>query len=473
MNFGRILANAFARRIAFVLVALLFAWLGIGNARAQSCPAPNYTGAVSGSYADQGMAYQACMLFAAAIEGKSYGGYIRHSATCIAHPTYYMLRTTMGNVNSTCAPNFNFGNTADVGSTSFPVAKTCAARPNNTSGFTPPSGSTQCVDGCESGVFYNGDGTSTSATTGNTCTTLDYDCPADFYKHPTVGNVCVPVELPECEPGVEEKAGVCVKENTCPEGMVEDQNGLCKNKDNECPPGNIKAPSGECLPGEGQCAAGEARRNDGTCGKDSNNDGIADDEDEDPENDSEEESFSGGDDCSSPPSCSGSPIDCGMARIQWRIDCNTRRNNNISGGACNAMPLCTGEKCNAMEYSSLLLQWRTTCALEKASGGEGGGDNQDLIDHLTAAKQAEVNALRALGQDDGHAGITEDDIWSSEEGEVPDSTLLGAGGGTCPLSFQLAGKTIAMSPQGWQIIAFIHWLFIAAAYLWVAVRLGS
>ena len=102
-------------------------------------------------------------------------------------------------------------------------------------------------------------------------------------------------------------------------------------------------PDGKCLPGDGQCAAGEVRGPDGTCKKDGDGDGQPDDP-------GDKDTFAGGDDCSVPPSCGGSPIMCGQARIQWRIDCNTRKNRNIAGGTCNTMPVCTGE--SAMRWST-------------------------------------------------------------------------------------------------------------------------
>src|SRR5690606_28654962 len=126
--------------------------------------------------------------------------------------------------------------------------------------------------------------------------------------------------------------------------------------------------------GEGQCAAGEVRRENGTCGKDGDGDGVADVDDDDPDNDPKE-SASGGDTCDAPPACNGGAIDCMQVKIQWRIDCNTRKNRNVSGGACNAPPVCTGDKCDAMEYASLIQQWRAACNLEKLLAGTGTGSN--------------------------------------------------------------------------------------------------
>lgn len=199
--------------------------------------------------------------------------------------------------------------------------------------------------------------------------------PGTYYNQKVMG--CEPIEPETCPAGQQKNAaGNCV-DNQCPAGMVEGPAGTCINEKNECPAGEVKSPTGQCLPGEGRCAQGEARGKDGTCKRDSDGDGVPDNEDDNPDNDDPTESFSGGDNCNTPPSCSGGAIDCGMARIQWRIECNTRRNETISGGACNAMPICKGEKCNAMEYSQLLQQWKAACALEKLAAGEGGGGGND------------------------------------------------------------------------------------------------
>ncbi|WP_312704149.1 hypothetical protein [Stenotrophomonas lactitubi] len=180
-------------------------------------------------------------------------------------------------------------------------------------------------------------------------------------------SACEP-EQSKCEGGKPANSlGKCEPE-PCPEGMAQNPDGTCKKKDNECPAGQVKSPDGRCLPGDGQCAAGEVRGPDGTCKKDSDGDGEPDEPGE-----GDKETFSGGDDCNAPPSCSGSPILCGQARIQWRIECNTRRNRNIAGGLCTSPPICTGEKCDAMEYSQLLMQWRTACATEKLAAKTGGG----------------------------------------------------------------------------------------------------
>ncbi|WP_313440478.1 hypothetical protein [Stenotrophomonas sp.] len=357
----------------------------------------------------------------------------------------------------------------------YAAENTCEGRKDYNGAFPngqykPRSGSMSCDLGCEVVWTHNADGTVNGRPFGGTCTGDDFDSDEDCaaknpgsYYNRQVG-VCEPKE-PECKNGGKPNSlGQCAPE-PCPDGMALQADGTCRKKDNECPAGNVRSPDGKCLPGEGQCAAGEVRGPDGTCKRDSDNDGEPDEQGPD-----DKEFFSGGDECNAPPSCSGSPIMCGMARIQWRIDCNTRKNRNIAGGTCAATPVCTGEHCDALEYSQLLMQWRTACALEK--NAQGGGDS-GLKDHLTAMKQAEVNALRALGQSDGHADVDPSKVFRDivPDGEVKQG-MFGGGGGQCSLSFTIGGRVVALPPQFWTVANLIRWLMIASAYLWVAIKLS-
>ncbi|WP_454261604.1 virulence factor TspB C-terminal domain-related protein [Pseudoxanthomonas mexicana] len=278
------------------------------------------------------------------------------------------------------------------------------------------------------------------------CQPIEQECAANQTKNPTTGN---------CE-------------NACPSGMVADADGLCKPSTDDCPAGNVRAPSGECLPGEGQCAAGEARRPNGTCGRDSDGDGQADEDDEDPENDPDRETASGGDTCSAPPSCSGGPIDCLQAKIQWRIDCNTRHKVNVTGGACGAMPVCVGENCKAMEYAQLLQQWKAACALEKlanADGGGEGGDNSDLIALLTGP--GSINGEH--GDTGGMPGGDGPFQWGEGEEHEPDTAGFGYGS-SCPSppSFTVGGRTISID-----LTIMCQWVSLAGSIVLILAGLAS
>lgn len=334
------------------------------------------------AYADEGMAYSACWSYIS--------NYVKTRPEVTRSPR--CPHRVQGATGVFEGQNENIGFDGATWTLSpkhglfpYPIEKKCSSRkdyngPYPNGQYKPKSGSLSCDLGCEVIWTHNADGTVNGQPMGGVCSGEDYDSDDDcekaaagggYYYNRQVG-VCEPPE-PECKGG--EKAnsvGQCEPE-PCPSGMTQNADGTCKKKNNECPAGQVKSPDGRCLPGEGQCAAGEVRGPDGTCKKDGDGDGEPDEPGE-----GDKEFFAGGDDCNSPPSCSGSPILCGQARIQWRIECNTRRNRNIAGGTCAAMPVCTGEKCDAMEYSSLLMQWRTACATEKllakdsGNGGDGG-----------------------------------------------------------------------------------------------------
>ncbi|MEN4903352.1 hypothetical protein [Luteimonas sp. TWI1437] len=296
------------------------------------------------------------------------------------------------------------------------------------------------------------------------CMDAPKECTGDQIKDPLTG---------ECKAG-------------CPAGMVVTLEGSCKPQADTCPPGQIKSPVGGCLPGEGTCAAGEARGKDGTCKRDSDGDGTPDSEQggegDDDEGDGTE--FAGGDDCSRPPSCSGSPVMCGQARIQWRIECNTRRKVNISGGTCGAMPVCTGENCNAMEYAQLIQQWKAACALEKLSTGDtgpgGDGDGDGLLDWMKGVRDADTQAANHIAaQGDGLEGVNVDDVWRKpQDGDgqgIRDNLFGGGSPAQCsiPGGWTIAGQDITPPAPFWTLMNWLGWLFPALAYLWLAQKLGD
>nr|WP_313256997.1 virulence factor TspB C-terminal domain-related protein [Stenotrophomonas geniculata] len=354
----------------------------------------------------------------------------------------------------------------------YPPVKTCANRSDYNGAFPggqykPKSGSISCDLGCTVAWRHNSDGTVNGSTKSDrTCTGDDYDSDdkcnravggGDGYFYNRQVGVCEPKES-DCGNGTKPNSlGQCAPE-PCPEGMVQNPDGTCKKKDNECPAGNVRSPDGKCLPGDGQCAKGEVRGPDGTCKKDADDDGN-------PDEPGDKDTFSGGDDCSAPPSCSGSPIMCGQARIQWRIDCNTRKNRNIAGGACNTMPICTGEKCDAMEYSGLLMQWRSACALEKMANSTGnGGENGDL------------KAIRdALTGSSGTVTLPPDrpasDAWAPGGGKVTNPDTSGYGwGGTCPQppSIEVFGNSIQINTA-----PLCNWLFLGGYFVMGLAALAS
>ncbi len=361
-----------------------------------------------------------------------------------------------------------------VNNQTFDWRQSCEANQGKVTPFFPPSGSVRCIDGCEVTYRDNGDDTTTYSNNGRYCAKKP-DCAAqgkNMVWNAMLG-VCQPVQ-PECPQGKVKVGNACAEEKSCPDGMALVA-GSCKKEDNECPAGMIRSPLGSCIPGDGQCAQGEVRGPDGTCKRDKNNDGQPDTDDP--------ESFSGGDTCESPPSCSGSPIMCGQARIQWRIECNTRRNNNISGGQCTqaGMPTCTGEKCNAMEYTQLLMQWRSACAVEKLAAkqdtpGQGG-------------TQGDANGNGVADVLEGRGGVTPigdgaADVASAKKWGIPlstdklDTSNMFGGGGSCPQppSITIMGKTVSAGdvPYFCRIAAILRGLIlIFGAYTAIRILMGA
>lgn len=364
----------------------------------------------------------------------------------------------------------------------YDCKKTCEAEPSKTTPFFPPSGSVRCVNHCEVTYRDNGDDTTTYSPNGKSCQSKpDCDAQGKNMVWNSMLGVCQPVQ-PECPEGKVKVGNACEKEKPCPDGMALVA-GSCKKKDEECPAGMIRSPLGNCIPGDGQCAAGEVRGPDGTCKKDKDGDGKPDDPDgSEGGGDGKDDSFSGGDTCTAPPSCSGSPIMCGQARIQWRIDCNTRRNNNVSGGHCSqsGMPVCTGEKCNAMEYTGLLMQWRSTCALEKMAGEKSetpGGSKTDA--NGNGVPDALEGRGEVTGIGNGAADVAGAKKWGIglSTSNLDTSNMFG-GGGTCPEppAITIMGKTVnsADFPYFCRIAAILRALIlIFGAYTAIRILMGA
>lgn len=295
----------------------------------------------------------------------------------------------------------------------------CAAKPDRqwNPGVGLLNGSTTCDNGCQGVVFNNEGGSGFTVTYGG-----GLQCNPPFpqgcdqaqlnlgWRNSTViSGVCVP-PTQECADGVgrDPTTGEC-GEDACPAGMSLNPQGQCEPQDETCPAGQTRAPDGSCQNDQDNCPAGQVKGPDGTCKPDGNGDGEPDDEVPD--------SFSGGDSCEAPPTCSGDVIMCGIARINWRIDCNTRKDTKVNGGACNAIPICVGRNCDALEYAQLLQQWRASCALERlvedgVGGGDGGEDGEEGPQSCGPGKSdAECEAGQNIG-DTGDAGsVMQENDW--------------------------------------------------------------
>ncbi|WP_447026047.1 hypothetical protein [Xanthomonas oryzae] len=412
---GRVFASAIARRLAYALVAAVLAWCGMGRAEAANFPT-------------QGDAYAACLSRVAAyVASMSFG----RDQECFIEPgtREYHGRFLTKDCSSCAWYLAYYGD--------YSWSTSCKSKPDYNGPFpgalsgTPVSGSYQCNSGCVQTWTPNADGSwNGTFLADQICNPDNNNCGGPFHYNVNLA-MCEPDPPAECPKGQIKKANGQCTPNECPEGMTLQQDGTCGPSNNECPAGQIKSPAGGCLPGDGQCAKGEVRGPDGTCKKDGDGDGEPDKPGE-----GDKSQFSGGDDCSSPPSCSGDAIMCGQARIQWRIDCNTRKNRNVSGGTCNAAPACTGEKCDAVEYASMMFQWRSACAAEKLLAmGNGGGNGE----------QPAWTKVGGMSQDPG-AGASAGDtkVLTTKKIGIDDLDQSGfGGGGSCPGFEAASGGVIA------------------------------
>ena len=494
MDFRRMLANAFARRIAYVVVAaataVVLSLLGIGNARAHSnaytqqcqtqgssavCDQEKAAGLAYGYPSSEELAH--CVAYSGSNGGRGY-----ETRKTVSHNTSlkaYYVKVECKGIPAPGQPAANWGVAGASDGFYYRAcaapkkwhedtrtcADDCSVDQHWDDTFKPPNGSLSCDGGkCEVVYLANADGTYSSDRTGQTCKPNNTECDAGYYYIAGL-NVCAPENPQECPEGTTNVGGQCNPRQQCPKGQHEGPGGACEPDNNQCPAGKTKAPDGSCV--DNNCPAGQVRGKDGTCKKDGDGDG---------EEDEDDGSFAGGDDCSTPPQCSGDPILCGQARIQWRIDCNTRRNTNIAGGSCAAVPICTGEKCDAMEYSQLLQQWKSACALEKLADGED-GDGED--------KQPEWTKVTGMSQDPGQGENAEDrEVVTTSElstDAVDTGGWLGGGGG-CP-GIVTAGGSGGMMSGFAQALAspppyFCDWVGVIAAVLlvgaatWCAIALG-
>ncbi|WP_416640638.1 virulence factor TspB C-terminal domain-related protein [Xanthomonas arboricola] len=475
---ARVFATAMVRRVAYVLVALLFATCGVARAASFGVQTCNVN-----TGCDQGAAYGACMAQVGDHKAK------------FPTATYYEAACRhAGGQNPFYTPVVDYrepggGRTTRIGADEYYGAK-CESRTDYNGPFpsvygTPRNGSVQCFSGCQLAYYDNGDGTFNGKYTSvpGVCGPDDLDDTPDcqskfgsgYYFNAALG-VCEPKPPEKCPEGQAKDAKGNCQPDACPEGMTLGADGTCKPSEKECPAGNIKSPAGKCLPGDGQCASGEALGKDGTCKRDANGDGKPDEEEG--EDDPNKDSASGGDSCDVAPSCSGNVIQCLQVKVQWRIDCNTRRNVNISGGACAAMPVCTGDGCKAMEYAQLIQQWKSACALEKLAKGDKPTPGTDATDKNG---NGVPDALEGRLQTDGPGDGKEDVDGSKRFGLRVSTDRLDRdnifGGGTCPQppTFTIKGTTISGAdfPYFCQFAAILRALILMfGAYLAIKILMG-
>ena len=484
---ARIFANALARRIAVLLVASILAWMGVDSARAANCM-------TSADGCDQGQAYAAAWAYANSVSA----GVSRAKACVVSYlPASPPYRGGRIAESSTCAAGAAWQVSASF---FFGADKPCSARSPQSTLFLPPGGSTRCNNGCEAkytwmGADSTGKETTMANFTGSVCNPdkgkdeCNAKNPGGTSPPTWVWNgylgVCQPINT-ECPAGQSSTPdGKCKSNDECPVTHVLNASGVCVKKDEDCAAGTVRGLDGICKQDDdtdkSKCGSGMAKGKDGTCKIDSNNDGIPDsDQDpDDPKNNEDGKQFSGGDNCNVPPTCSGDPIMCGQARIQWRIDCNTRKAANIAGGVCGSMPVCTGEGCKPMEYNQLIMQWRTACAVEKlakqgAAAGEGEGNGTVPVPDTTGVGDGTLeSALGTHGEGDAKDAFT-DGSEGGQEGGLPGADGLNTEGfgwsRSCP-----AAPTIDLMGQSvtFDIGPFCNWMALGGWLVMIMAALLS
>lgn len=480
---ARIFANAFARRVAVVFVASVLAWVGIGTARAQS----------SCSFATEGEAYAAAADAAQRCAAEKGPGWSPKT-------TRYNHAICAGEWEGVASTGSGMAGCSGIlASYTWGAGGGCSSRPAQSTLFLPPGGSTRCNNGCEAkytwmGADSQGRETTMVNFTGAVCNPIKgkEECnakngggstPPTWVWNGHLG-VCQPINT-ECPVGQSAKPdGKCVSNDECPVTHVLNSSGVCVKKDEDCAAGTIRGLDGMCKQDDetdkSKCGTGMAKGKDGTCKIDANNDGIPD-SDQDPndnKNNKDGKQFSGGDNCNVPPTCSGDPIMCGQARIQWRIDCNTRRNTNIAGGVCGSMPVCTGESCKAMEHAQLIMQWRTACAVEelarKGLNGDGEGQGTTPVPDTSGVGDGALeSALGVNGEGEPGDAFT-DGSEGGQEGGVPGADGLDDSGfgwsRSCPSppSIDLMGQSITIN-----LGPFCNWMALGGWLVMIMAALLS
>lgn len=343
MKFSQILANAFARRIAYVIVALLLAWLGLGKANA-------------GTYPDQGSAYSAC-------KSHEMPGHESERAgpnICTLDP--YLSNPTFPRYMCTFPTNYGAGEVGCWGESEyiFPIAQTCSQRPDGQAGLingTQFSGGV-CSNGCK--MVANTDNPTEDFTTWESGTSINF-------KRGTwvaTGGTCVvdpqtPQQPPEQKQGCHTTSSghvVCRGEGktcvTAPSGFktcASDPNssGTVKTNNPRTESTSISAPNTPPnlptnRPGETWVPSGPASSvvnnitnnttniQNGSNATPNGNEPVPGDGAGGEEGEEEEPgSVGGGGDCATPFTCSGGdPILCGVGQQVWLDRCANDANND-------------------------------------------------------------------------------------------------------------------------------------------------
>lgn len=129
-------------------------------------------------------------------------------------------------------------------------------------------------------------------------------------------------------------------------------------------------------------------------------------------------------------------------------------NGSTGGGDCAAPPVSSGD---ALLSQIAFQAWSTRCAISDRN------------------KQQDEQATELAGQDDGLGTVNEAGIYgegSDITGQLNES-LIGSGGGQCATGWVLMGEPIELPDGFWSLASWIGMLIVALAYLWAAVLLSE
>lgn len=333
MNLGRIFAHAIVRRVAFVLVALVFAWLGIGKASAH----------VGGGHESKQVAYEHCEAYLAT-KTPVYGHRCADAPAgtlAVDYQTSNQAQTSWGMSSRfyysvECPVNFIWNATTK---TCDPA--NCAAKPALSGGYIVVSGPSASwpVSACKSQcMYYIPDGATTE-----TYWTIDGVTYLSVAGWTPSGATCS-----------------TDTEQTTPPPDSDDDGVSDANDDFPTNPNETNDNDG-----------------DGTGDNADVDDDDATNDDDDGTGNETDNAASGGGDCVAAPQCTGDGIQCNQLYQQWKMRCNLEGNKISEGGSCVAPYACSGDPVLCAQLNEARL---ARCSLERDDVGAGTGPDYSLPD---------------------------------------------------------------------------------------------
>lgn len=479
MNLVKYATRVVVRRVVGVLVLLVLAWAGIGQARAGTLE----------------QEYKKCAAFD---PGPTYLEW-RLASGCeqiVWSPTTGKWQLFwFGGPSHTSGPyraDFIYSGLCPTGTEWDDYSKTCfsgeqcLAR-NSELGSAkdqprPSATISRCVAGCQfamqgtperttigPAVIYRG----VMEYTGYSCSASPTDPEAPLEEQKTIpnqecvptgdgaGQACVKPSGEQCMSSARTGKQFCWKPGET--GQKTDADMMQKRDPGETPiPPNLSLPNGDTLSQKGQPITSTTTTNTTTTTTTTTNyttnfgtnAGDSHQGESSGGDKGDEGGVTGGGDCDTPPSATGDQVLAAVVRQTWATRCAIE--GKVGGtGACDApAPTCVGSKILCQEAERSRQRW---CDSE-------------------ASKQAFRDQLAVdANADDGHGDVDPSKIWASGEGGSGTgirTDLFGGGtSGSCDFNFTIGGQPVILPPEFWTLAGWIQWLFVALAYIWVAGRI--